>query len=1804
MKNLSLTFILLSLVFIQNIFAIKENIIALPPAKPDIVIYGNSFEIVDGDTTPSTTDHTSFGFINVGSASQTFTFTITNTGSTGTGSGDLTLSSPSPYLTITGATADFVVTAIPSNSIAIGASTTFQIKFDPTTAGLRTATVTINTNVTGQKSTYTFDISGTGIEQEIDVTGLGISIVNGDSTPAMADDTSWGTKGTGSSTPHTFTIKNTAAASTNLIISQGVNITFTSNPSGYFSITSQPAQNSTIAGGANTTFVVTYNPLVNGTHTAIVSINNNDSNENPYTFTVSGTSFTPAPEIKILGGSVSTEIVDGDTTPNNVDGTNYGSINIGNTLEKIFTIDNTAGTLDLTISSITLSNTTDFAITTAFSSPVTSGGTTTFGITYTATTNGSQTCTVTVNNNDSNEGVYDFVIQGTGVQLFYDSDGDGVFDNIDIDDDNDGILDSQEENDCSNSPISYSVNYKFLEETFGTGTTRTTINTSYDATTDYCYEDGSGTGCNVSPSDDEDLDDGEYTIYHTVCNGDGINQTPVNEIASWADGLWYTGEDHTPGDTDGRMALFNASFDPGVFYTAHIKGALPNVAVTYSFWVLNLDRWNHVDIATRIRPDIRVEFQDMAGNILDNLEVAGPNDAFIVTGDIDPWNPSNPDNGWFNFSANMTFAVNEFQVIFYNNAPGGLGNDLAIDDIEIRQTLCDFDNDGIADLFDLDDDNDGIPDIVEVGLGNLSNGTGKLDVAWVDTNGDGLHDSAFGNTPLDSDGDGVPDYQDLDSDNDGIFDVDESGTGNSGDVYFQNGDGDINGDGTGDGPESEAFREKDVYGNGIPEYYGDGILDIYDFHSSANNYTDAYGNDSQGTVTGTVYYVKDTDGDGIPDYIDTMSNGTTYDIAGTLYASLDANNDGVIDGFGTVYPGGQIDDEDGDGILDAFDTDNTVFGSPRDLDRKLHLFFDGRNDYGEDTNVIPSGDATIMAFIRSNGTNTLNEDRIIAGQNDFYLRVNNADNTVSVIVEGTTLTSTTAITDGIWTHIAATTESGSTKLFINGVEEASDASGGITDASNLMIGRSLAGDNHYHGYMDELRVFDKALTADEIHKMIYQELLNNSENTRGAIIPMDVTDYDPITDVASVLPWSNVKRYFRMDAYKDDILDDFTTASIDTGSGAKIYNTKIIDVQSAPLPFVTQQSGDLVTAVDDALNGIDGNDVVDYDWSILKISHDDVTYNANQKHVGLIVDALDEISSNPIEFSIQDDSELNVSWYLKLDGFVDLDGESQLVQGPDSKLDVTSSGYIERDQQGTKDLFTYNYWSSPVGIRNITSNNNSYRMVDNILKNGTVTATPNNITFLTSGFNGNVTGSNISIADYWIWKYANKTSNSYSLWQHMRRNGTILAGEGFTMKGVANTGGAITQTQNYVFNGKPNNGDITLAVSAGNEYLVGNPYPSALDADEFIRDNIKDGGNNTNNIINGALYFWDHFASNTHVLAEYQGGYATYTLMGGTPAVSNDARINATGVVGTKIPERYIPVAQGFFVSAILDPAIVGASNDPNLTSSIDGGNILFKNSQRAFVTEASGTSLFVKNSNTKSKQTASTTNVDSRKKIRLKFDSPKGYHRQLLVGADENATNSFDIGYDAPLNEDNNEDLFWIFNDNKFIIQAVNNLDVEQVLPLGVKISKEGLATIKIDALENIDTNLNIYLHDKELDIYHNLKTNKYDVYLTPGNHLSRFEITFTNTEQELLDTNEIENRLVQVYFSNENKSVIVHNPDSKNIKSIEIFNIVGQSVYKSNENTTQSFIEYKPKQISTGTYIIKLSTENGIISKKVIIN
>jgi surface protein len=124
---------------------------------PEINLKGNNLSIVSGDITPSTTDHTDFGVVDVTSGTVVRTFTIENLGTA-----LLTLSG-SPLVNITGTNAnDFTVKTVPASSIVVAGSTTFQITFDPLAGGTRTATLSIANN-DADENPYTFAIQGVGL---------------------------------------------------------------------------------------------------------------------------------------------------------------------------------------------------------------------------------------------------------------------------------------------------------------------------------------------------------------------------------------------------------------------------------------------------------------------------------------------------------------------------------------------------------------------------------------------------------------------------------------------------------------------------------------------------------------------------------------------------------------------------------------------------------------------------------------------------------------------------------------------------------------------------------------------------------------------------------------------------------------------------------------------------------------------------------------------------------------------------------------------------------------------------------------------------------------------------------------------------------------------------------------------------------------------------------------------------------------------------------------------------------------------------------------------------------------------------------------------------------------------------------------------------------------------------------------------------------------------------------------------------------------------------------------------------------
>ncbi len=123
---------------------------------------------------------------------------------------------------------------------------------------------------------------------EIEVRGNGTEIVDGDITPNTGDDTDFGTTAVaGGSVIRAFTILNSGGA--DLTLSDTPNLV-TVRPSTHFRVTTQPAISTIPHNGptTSTTFQILFDPTGLGPHTATVSIGNDDSDENPYTFRVEG----------------------------------------------------------------------------------------------------------------------------------------------------------------------------------------------------------------------------------------------------------------------------------------------------------------------------------------------------------------------------------------------------------------------------------------------------------------------------------------------------------------------------------------------------------------------------------------------------------------------------------------------------------------------------------------------------------------------------------------------------------------------------------------------------------------------------------------------------------------------------------------------------------------------------------------------------------------------------------------------------------------------------------------------------------------------------------------------------------------------------------------------------------------------------------------------------------------------------------------------------------------------------------------------------------------------------------------------------------------------------------------------------------------------------------------------------------------------------------------------------------------------------------------------------------------------------
>lgn len=188
-------------------------------------------------------------------------------------------------------------------------------------------------------------------QPEIELRGNGQNIVNGDNTPSSGDFTDFGNVSWGDNFSRTFSIHNTGTADLNLNPTASLRVQLSGSPA--FSVQTQPSS-ATIAGGSSLTFVIRFDPAGIGAHNATVSIGNDDSDENPFTFSITG-SGTPS--------NLSTvEFYSPFTTPQNIAYQNYQETDLTDLSLSVMEFrirdggasNNDADNLGTTLNSITL----------------------------------------------------------------------------------------------------------------------------------------------------------------------------------------------------------------------------------------------------------------------------------------------------------------------------------------------------------------------------------------------------------------------------------------------------------------------------------------------------------------------------------------------------------------------------------------------------------------------------------------------------------------------------------------------------------------------------------------------------------------------------------------------------------------------------------------------------------------------------------------------------------------------------------------------------------------------------------------------------------------------------------------------------------------------------------------------------------------------------------------------------------------------------------------------------------------------------------------------------------------------------------------------------------------------------------------------------------------------------------------------------------------------------------------------------------------------------------------------------------
>jgi len=428
-------------------------------------------------------------------------------------------------------------------------------------------------------------------------------------------------------------------------------------------------------------------------------------------------------------------------------------------------------------------------------------------------------------------------------------------------------------------------------------------------------------------------------------------------------------------------------------------------------------------------------------------------------------------------------------------------------------------------------------------------------------------------------------------------------------------------------------------------------------------------------------------------------------------------------------------------------------------------------------------------------------------------------------------------------------------------------------------------------------------------------------------------------------------------------------------------------------------------------------------------------------------------------------------------------------------------------------------------------------------------------------------------------------------WKFENASTQMGNGVGYAIQGPSTMAGSPYSAS---FVGVPNNGNITVPViftnplnllpthpNYGVSYLLGNPYPSAINADTFLSINAG--------VLDGTLYFWTHYTEiglgtsnlGSGALAYTSDDYASYNYTGGVSGTGYAAPTIGSSAIAKDIPNGKIAAGQGFFAT------------------SIASGNVIFNNSMRL-----AGSTLADKTGTNqqffKTKSPAKTASTIEKHRVWLNLSNTQGAFKQTLVGYIADATNDYDSRFDGE-SFDGNEfvDFYSVNQDKNLVIQGrALPFNANDEVPLGFRTTINGSFTINIDQVDGLLANQPVFIEDKLTNTLFDLKSGNYSFNTAAGTFNDRFVLRYSN---KTLGTTDFDVKENIVLVSIKNKQIKI-NSFVDTIEKVTIFDLLGRQIYQKDKINSNEFL-FTDLRESHETLIVKTSLQNGkTVSEKII--